>query len=521
MTVIDTFLDCETKDYTWIKDVSEKELLGEIHKANPFFKFKTKPYKHQLASILLGIYNNSFLFFLDMGLGKSRCVLDILAIKPLTKKILIVVPNLVTIGSWEDEVIKHSNFTCTKLLGAKNERLELFKEDTNIYIVNYAGLMVYLTNMVKGKRQINLEKVEKFTSKFEAVIYDEIHYAKDPKTLTFSLCKEISLRMKYRYGLTGTPINRDVSALWSLFYLIDFGETFTENLGFFKTVFFSKELVSIGFRKKRYFYKYTFNPRLESKLYKKVRNKSIRYETEEAIDLPEKIYQKIHLNLSDEAKMYYSLLVKKAKEQKSEERTAINLFVKLRQLSSGFLYYESKEDNLLLSNEKIATVFSKNEKLEALLEIIETTKNESKILVFVDFIKSGEIIEAALKERKIGCIRLYGGTEDKVFVKDEFLKNKNVRVLIANSASGSVALNFQDVCNYTVFYESPVSCIVRSQAEKRVHRIGQTKKVIIYDLVCSFIEQRILDFLKEGKDLMEHIIKNKQEFIDAQEYLPP
>jgi len=103
---------------------------------------------------------------------------------------------------------------------------------------------------------------------------------------------------------------------------------------------------------------------------------------------------------------------------------------------------------------------------------------------------------------------LYGATENKYETMQKFLNDKDCRVYVVNSKSGAMSLNLQKA-HYQVYFESPVSPIIREQSGKRLHRLGQQHRVFIYDLVMKHtIDEKIVGFIKEGKSLYEAIFKD-------------
>jgi len=96
-------------------------------------------------------------------------------------------------------------------------------------------------------------------------------------------------------------------------------------------------------------------------------------------------------------------------------------------------------------------------------------------------------------------------------VLHDFQTNPYTKVLVANSKSGGAGLNLQ-VANYAIFYESPVSPIVRQQAERRCHRDGQQHStVFLYDLyVAHSIEEKILRYLSQGEDLLKAVVDGRE-----------
>lgn len=486
---VEEFKNKKLNSWGFIKDYT----IEDVSKLVDISLLKTKPYAHQATSLLAGLYNKNFLYFLDMGLGKTKIILDILILDKKWNRTLILSPNAVTVSTWTDEVMKHSNLSSVELMGTTEERWKMIGSlnDTKLCLLNYTGLLVMLTDNISGKWHINYNKLHEFRSYFDAIVFDEIHLAKNHMSLTFRICKELSKTMELRYGLTGTPVNRDPLSLWSQFYLIDRGETLGQNISLYRDAYFKA--------RKSYWHEgieYTFNKQYEAELNLRLSNKSLRYSEKEALDLPEITFIKLPILLSKDQNEYYELL---KNDVGTTMPTVQNSFIKLRQISSGFLNIDGND-----------VQFDDNPKLEELLSLIESSPEESKIVVFLDFIKSGDIVCRALEKNKIKFERLYGGTKDKIDTKNRFLNDKKCKVFVANIRSGGTSLNLQ-VANYVVFYELPYSNIDYMQALKRVHRIGQDKKVFVYSLVVkNSIEEKIEKYLKEGKDIFKAIIEGKE-----------
>ena len=496
---VDEFLNQKLDDWSWVKDVKEADLQSELKELLPEgFKFKTKSFNHQLVSLIVGIYNPRFLWFLDMGLGKSKVSLDLLQyykLKGVINKTLVMVPSPVSIESFREQIELHSNFTHAALYGTYNERWDTLRNtNVDIYVMNYAGLMVML--MERKSKMPSMSRVVEFSNMFDAMIMDEIHMAKSINTLTYRLSLMISKKFKVMYGLTGTPFGRDPMDLWAQFNLVDGGETLGKTISLYREAFFSTMINRWGGME------YTFIKRKEALLQKRLKNKSLRYSDNEVKELPKKVTQIIHIDLPTGNKGYYKSLVDGLIAVKGDYIEIEGVFVRLRQICSGFLQHK-------LDDEKVTIDFKHNPKLEAMVDLLQGTPTDSKVIIFHEFIHSGNIIAKELDKLKIKYTRLYGGTKDKIGAKNEFIKNKNIKVFLVNSKSGGTSLNLQ-IANYAIYYESPVSPIVRKQSEKRIWRTGQIKRTYIYDLVVRHsVEEKILSFIAEGKNLFKSLLEKE------------
>lgn len=489
----------------------KKERFNLNKKYKPARGFKKIEYVGKEEAKCIKIEDPNGLYITDdfIVTHNTAVSLHLLAKRIQDKKInkaLVLTPNVAVLGSWVEETKKHTELTTSCLIGEKEGREEALNVDADLYIMNYGGLQVMMTDFVpikdnkgksKNKRVPNKTKVRNFINNFDAVIYDEVHGLGQRDSLVTTLSLAIAKNCKYKYGLTGTPFNRDLMKLWSLFNIIDQGETLGHNITFYRGMYFDQKINYWGG------YEYTLKKDSKRKLYKRIKHKSIRYDENECYDLPPVIRKKITIPFPAENYKYYREAIDEIIEAKGNYKALKSSFTQLRQISSGFIGFKNDEE------ESLRIRFDKNPKLDALIELINEING--KVIVFNEFITSGDMICERLKKDKIKFIRLYGGTkvsEKKTFQK-RFTNNKTTKVAVINSASGGAGLNLQ-VSQYGIFYESNPSNIIRTQAEKRFSGARQPKRSFIFDLLMKkSIEFKILKYHKEGKDLFDAVISGK------------
>jgi len=464
---------------------------------------------HQKTCILLGTAYPKFAFHLAMGLGKSRITLELLRQSFLQKKLrcaLVLVPSEPAIVSWEDQItewkigipfISLMNSASAEKWAAVNE----FED--GIIIATYPGLVRMLTKQVKGsgKKKGKLvpcpSLIKKLQSKVGALVLDEATLISHQRSLAYRLCYQLSKKVDILYELAGRPFGRDPTTLWAQLNLIDGGETLGETLGLFRAAFFDE--------KPNYFggMDYKFRKDMEPKLHDIIKHRSIAYSAEECIDLPKLITKVESINLPQQAQAYYANFVKQIRMTHAGFQERKNIFLRMRQVSSGFVGFMDDE-----TGEKAEIAFASNPKLDRLLELIDEMPLDAKFVVFHEFTVSGKAICKALTDAKIKHEWMWGGSKEPRAMQTRFDKDPKCRGMVVNHKKGAYALNLQRA-SYTFFYESPVSVIDREQAEKRVYRQGQTKPVVQIDLVCKgTVDQRILDFHAEGRSLFDAIIRN-------------
>lgn len=288
---IDAFLQMQRDDFSWIKEAPREELLAAIREICPQWQPKIPLFTHQLAALYLAHSLENFLLFLDMGTGKSLIALSSIQIRihlKQIKKALFVVPNVVNVENILQETVKFTNLKAIALTGTKPERVAALKQKADIYVVNYDGLKVLMTELKptksksksKQKRTIVPYIARNFANQFDMLVLDEIHHVKHTTSLNYSLCELLSQHCQYRLGLTGTPFGRDPVGLWAQFNVIDHGETLGSSKALFLQALFKQKMNYFGG------VDFYLPKKNEPMLHKMLLHRSLRYIDSECSDLP-------------------------------------------------------------------------------------------------------------------------------------------------------------------------------------------------------------------------------------------
>lgn len=497
-TPIQAFLDRHLDNHDDLKTLSDAEIQDKLNELVPKPKFHTDPFLHQKVCFYLGVKYPQFMMFADLGLGKTSLALNLIKHRRYlgeVRKALVLLPNVSIIRSWTEECKIHTpTLRTVELFGTKRERLKLLKQDGDVYLINYAGLQALLSSTT-GKRKISAQDVDDFASQFEMMILDEVVAVKNPRSLTFKICDRLSTRIPYRYGLTGVPFGRHCEDLWAQFKVIDGGLTLSQNYFLFRSAFFTP-------KKTPWTVEWKLNPKLKDLLYQTIKHRSIRYRTDECLTLPPVFYSIRLVPLSEDAKLLYhnseNLLLNATSVDVKQ-----NSFIQMREIATGFLNVKNAEGG----TERI--IFPNNPKLDLLESLVLEVPEDRKAIIFHEFTISGKLITDRLEKLKVPYRWIYGGVPDqkKLQYINEFQTDPKIRYLVANSRTGGVGLNLQ-CANYVFIYESTVSPRDRKQVEGRVIRPNQKNTIFITDIVTeNTVELKILDFLKEGKSLLEALIE--------------
>jgi len=343
---------------------------------------------------------------------------------------------------------------------------------------------------------------------FDSLVLDEMTRGPAYRdNLTFRAIKPISETAKVRYGLAGRLFGKDPMPVWGQFYLIDHGSSFGDSFGLFREVFFtaSRSPFHAGVD-------YKFDNKREPLLYKHIANRSLYYNIDEISDLPEVIRTVRTCYFPDDTEVYYQKCIEEIIEQRKNATVMKNTFLRMRQLSSGFVGVALDEEDPDYDEGGGTAIieFPDNPKMDLLLELIDQIPSNRKAIIYHEFTWSGQKICEALTKAKIKHGWLWGGTKNWNVIKERFNNSPDYRVLVVNWKKGGYGLNLQ-AANYGFFYESPLSIIDREQCERRMRRTGQRHPVFITDLVVrNSIDFRILQAHQEGRDLWQEVMRNPE-----------
>jgi SNF2 family DNA or RNA helicase len=519
--ILNAFLAEHEESLEWMKELSDAELdQGLRDQGFQTTGSQIPQWKHQKVATLLCLAYEAFPLFLDMGLGKSRVMLDVFLHRQRAATTrfrgLILVPNITNIEGWREQIALHApTLDACYLYGSSDERRQEMKEsDADLFVVNYEGLCVMSSLLQPAMKRRNRKMTKKkeyvldqtrlalFTDRIDFVVMDESTKLQHQSSLIFKVCKALCQQVTYKYELTGTPFGRSPEGLWAQYYVLDHGQTFGKTLSFFREAFFTEKANYWGG------YVYTFKKKLEPILIQKLAGSSLRYNIGECLDLPPTVLSPLRIRMYEETKAYYRQIHQAAIKKHITKQAIEDHFVRLRMIASGFLQYTTPE------GERISIDFPDNPKLDGLEDILVGMPSESKAVVFHFFVRSGELISDRLTKAKIQHVRIHNQTKDVALALREFLTSPTKRVLVVNEQVGSLGLNLQ-VANYLIFYESPLEAKRRKQAEARCRRPGQEKTVFLYDLLNQgSVEEKIYQYVQEGKNLLKDVLDKGELYCD-------
>lgn len=446
------------------------------------FTFTTKPFNHQKTAIVLGIKNRSLAYFMEMGTGKTKVMLDLIGYylpktRELHRPALIVCPVSV-MHNWKKQAkIHRPEVDIIVLEGSTEDKELLLLRKADVYVVNYeSAWRIY--DALCG-------------IKWGFMVLDESTRIKNRSTKQAKAIIKLGAIASRRYILTGTPSPNSPLELFNQIKFLD-PNVFGNNWYFYRDRYclmggFGGYQI-LGFRNL-------------AELSNKISGISYRVLKSECLDLPDKIYKQYRLPMSEDQERAYKELAEDLVTTvgTTEIRTEVVLakLTKLRQIASGFAYLPDGTSHRF-----------ENEKIKKLKEILEEHSVTHKFVIWASFQEEIALLEHTLLEMKINFVKLGEATTRHVRVQ-QFQEDVNVRVFISNQRSGGIGIDLF-AADYCVFFSNDYSPEIRLQAEDRLHRIGQHNHVTYIDLISkATIDSTILRMLSNKQDLSNQIMSGK------------
>jgi len=501
------YLSRDLDDFRWMKALLREQILRELASFKVKPVFKTEPWLHQLVCFYIGLCQPKFLFLLDMGLGKSKIVADLITQRIREKKIdraCVMVPRLSNIDSWMDGLALHSDLEpCPVKVSdteAKWEALAYPKGE--VTLVDYQGFtLATSTRKYSSKTKYDLvrddKKIKHLQRTYKFIDLDESHKLSNHNNLWFHLLDPFTKTADYCYANTGTLFGKDVEDLWAQFFLVDRGETFGPNLGLFRAGFFQAKMNP---------WKgtiYTFDKKADKLLNDMLQHRSIRYDETEVQDLPKLTQRRHAIRMGDEQRQHFLRALEGLINANGVIQNLDANWLRMRQISSGYLAWKDEHGDHLLP-------FKDNPKLDAVEQLVDEM-GDSKIVIAYDYTETGRLIVERIKSMGLGYVWFYGGTKDKSAARQSFLHDTKCRVMVMNSEAGGTGNDgLQDCARYLVIYESPTPPDSRRQLIKRLHRSGQKRRTFVYDLeAVGSLDKGIIDNAEAGIDFHSQVINGR------------
>ena len=413
----------------------------------------------------------------DMGLGKTLQVLVFYEQYVSKEKPSLIVCPSSLMYNWMSEIEKFKiDVDAVCVTGTQDVRKDIIKENHELYITTYDYL----------RRDVELY----MSMEFEYIVLDEAQFIKNPKTKNAQSVK--SLKSKHRLALTGTPIENGLSELWSIFDFLLPGYLYSLN---YFTKNFEKP-IQMGDDKRQAQLQKLVSPFILRRTKKQVLK-----------DLPDKVEKDLWLNLSPEEKQLYLANLAQVNEQLQQQLELeqvdsiliLAMMTRLRQICC--------EPRMLYEN-----YTGESTKFKMCLDLIETLKeNDKKVLLFSSFTS---IFDSFIEEFNRRGIKYHmiTGAVDKKKRKEEVdaFHSDDSNVFLISLKAGGTGLNLTKA-QAVIHFDPWWNVSAQNQATDRAYRIGQTKNVLVYQLLMkNTIEEKIYEMQKRKKAMSDLFVENSK-----------
>ncbi len=521
------------------------------------FEFVTEPYHHQRVMVEYLRTLEHVAIFAEQGTGKTKVVLDYLDLRVdekirrrdpaalaranylamisgseasrvealrvdgqfvvIHERILVICPNTVC-GTWVNETTTHSFYyhkadgRIFNLAGAsKKKRIDTISEGrAGIYIINFEGV-----------RAMKAADYNLANFPWDVVVVDEMSMIKHRQSQQSKAIHEIAKYCKAkRIGMTGTPITQGPLDLFSQFLFVDpdvLGRSWYE---FAHEYSVQRERCINGQR-----FQEVIGYRNLQDLHDRAYSAGVRFTKDECIldpPLPEKVYQVRTVPMPKElGKVYKSMATELVAEVNADVSiSAINVLAKLgklRQLSSGFLYLPEDPDEKAPVRPARRFYKERSPKAAALCDLLDEI--DGKAVIFVCFHEDRlHLLDVLMRyvgkrfpedfEKPGGGVETMSGN-DSAEERTEMIRcfqEGGLRYLVAMTTVTRFGITLT-ASQTAIYYSQDFNLDTRMQSEDRIHRIGQTGKATLIDLVLEgTVDKSVTGSLRAKKNMARMVL---------------
>ena len=412
------------------------------------YKFKTKPYAHQLTALEKSWHRDTFAYFMEMGTGKTKVLIDNLAMLYDRGKVngaLIIAPKGV-VGTWyNQELPAHLPEHIDKVAVMWQANINK-KQHEKLKSVMATGHELHI--LVMNVEALSTEKGKDFALSFliahnALVAIDESTTIKNPKAKRTKNILSLSRLAKYRRVMTGSPVTKNPLDLYTQCQFLDINHLGHESYYSFRNRYALMKSANISGRSINLVVGYQNLSELSDKL----KPFSYRVLKEDCLDLPDKIYMKRQIELTSEQQKIYKQMRQQALATLNGKTvttmTALTQLMRLQQITCGhFVADDGTTQNI------------KNNRMSELMDILDEV--EGKAIIWAHWQRDVQLIKMAL-EKEYGpgsVVDYYGLTpqEERQKNKDSFQNNSKCRFFVGTPQTAGYGITLTSAS--TVIYYS-------------------------------------------------------------------
>ena len=304
-----------------------------------------------------------------------------------------------------------------------------------------------------------------------------------------------------RMIMTGTPIARDLTDEWAQFYFLD-----PDIIGLkFKSDFIRDYCIMGGYENRQVV------AHRDIEKFQALTAPYIFRADKSELDLPEKVYDEIEFDLTDQQ----TKMLRQIKKTMSTVLYDENVPRKIRAAhgAAALLRCQQIVNGFTIDEDGTLHELDDNPRIEVLKDLLAHHGKHS-VIVWCRF---NQDIAAVMDVMPGPAASIYGETSNTVrkTVLKAFAEGKLQYLVASPEAAGSGLDGMQDNCSTAIYYSNSFNAIARWQSEDRIHRIGQKESAIYYDLIArGSPDAKVLENLREKKDLSTSVLDNVKSLIE-------
>ena len=438
---------------------------------------KLTPFAHQKdTASFLTLHKRAFCFN-EQGTGKTASVIwaaDYLMKIGEVKRVLVLCPLSIMKSAWQADLFKFAmHRSCSVAYGDAKTRRKILDAGSEFVVINFDGLGVI--------------KDEVISAGFDLIVVDEANAYKNAQTNRWKVLRDVAANTKWMWMLTGTPAAQSPLDAFGLGRMIN-----PEGTPKYYGQYRDQVMYKVS--------QYRWVPKPQAKdVVHKILQPAIRFEKDQCLDLPDVTYVERDAPLTAQQAKYYKILKKQMMitaggESVSAVNAATNIN-KLLQISGGAVYSDTRE----------VIEFDVSNRLQVIHEVIEESSH--KVLVFVPFTHTIELLEAFLQKHNISCGVINGkvSVNKRSELVKQFQEQADPYVLIIQPQAASHGLTLT-AANTVIWYAPVTSVETYLQANARINRPGQKNAMTVVHIKGSEVENRLYHMLQNNITNHEKII---------------
>ena len=466
------------------------------------YKFKTKPYKHQLTALEKSWNKETYAYFMEMGTGKTKVLIDNMSMLYDKGKIdgaLIIAPKGVVKTWYEQELPTHlpKHIENVSVLWQSNITKKQ-KEQLNSLLLCGTELHIFVMNVEALSTSKGVDFARKFLSSHNTLMaIDESTTIKTPSAKRTKNIIGLGKMAKYRRIMTGSPVTKNPLDLYTqcLYldpYLLDFQSYYA-----FRNRYAEMKTLNVRGRSIQVVNKFINLNELSDKL----QGFSYRVLKEDCLDLPEKIYMKRHISLTHDQIKVYDQMKKTAlatlNGKTTSTMTVLTQLMRLQQITCGHFVADDGSTQDIQSN-----------RIKELMSVLDEI--EGKAIIWGHWQRDiNNIIKSIVEEYGPGSVVDYYGLTPQDERQDNIRKFQNdpkCRFLVGTPQTGGYGITLTQA-NTVIYYSNGYDLEKRLQSEDRAHRIGQKKNVTYVDLICEdTVDEKIVQALRKKINVASQVL---------------